>query len=539
MADSASEVEESFGGLEDLTDLSNTKHSSLPEPSTEAKLNEIFPIDRLIEPHKGKYQFPNDPCISQPTDTTFFDQSTVQLDLKVTFDELSLAKPLMRAIRELGYVRPTKIQSISIPIARRGKDICGAAITGSGKTAAFLIPILERLLNRDSQSVAAIRVLILLPTRELAVQCQQVLQSLARYTSIRSSLAVGGLPLRPQEADLRSKPDIVIATPGRLIDHLTNSPTVTLASVEILVLDEADRMLEIGFNDELNEIIRMAPVKRQTMLFSATMTDDVQKLVRLSLNAPVKLFVDEKNAVAQTLTQQFIRIREHRESSRDAIVLALCKSIAKGERTIVFVPHKPVAHRLKIIFGLASLQCAELHGNLSQQDRLTSLNAFKVGSASFLVATDVASRGLDIANVNTVINYSMPAEYTTYLHRVGRTARAGAPGLAISLVGESDRSIMKEAIKKAELPSSQRVLCADRVIEYATIVESMEKDIAEILHAEQDERQLQKAEMELKKAENLILHNDEIISRPKRTWFQHSNKKGQLKSATKKAKKNK
>jgi ATP-dependent RNA helicase DDX27 len=363
-----------------------------------------------------------------------------------TFSELNLSRQLLKGLSALRFERPTPIQKVAIPVALMGKDICGGAVTGSGKTAAFLIPIIERLIHRPKNLPAATRVVIILPTRELAIQCHEVAVALAKFTDVRCCLAAGGLPMRAQQADLRCNPEIVIATPGRLIDHLRNSASFTMASVEILVLDEADRMLEDGFKDELDEIIRHTPKQRQTILFSATMTENVTELVRLSLRKPVRLFVDSNTAIARKLLQEFVRIREERETDRMPILLALCHRTCT-ERCIIFFPTKELAHRFRLILGLAGLRCAELHGGLTQSERLDALDRFKLEKVDFLTATDVAARGLDIQGVKYVLNYSMPANYKLYLHRVGRTARAGLDGCSITLVGEgADRKLLKMVI---------------------------------------------------------------------------------------------
>lgn len=453
--------------------------------------------------------------------------SSEKFDSSDSFESMNLSRPTMKALASLGYQQPTKIQAAAIPVGLRGKDICGAAVTGSGKTAAFVIPILERLMYRDSK-VPQIRVLVLLPTRELAVQCMEVVERLSSFSDIKCALSVGGLSLKKQELALQTRPDIVVATPGRLIDHLRNSPSFSLDSVEILVLDEADRMLEIGFTEELDEIIRRCPQTRQTMLFSATMTDNVQDLIRLSLKNPVKLFVDSVSSVASNLTQEFVRIRENHEKDREAVILALCKSIFTS-KVIIFLPTKQLAHRMRIIFGLSGLRSAELHGNLNQAQRLESLEMFKRGSVDFLLCTDIAARGLDIPQVSTVLNYAMPSEFKTYQHRVGRTARAGNPGTACSLCGEVDRKNMKEAIKNSSFPSKQRIIPTERLEKYAQMVALMESDIEKILKSEREARELEKAEMECKKAQNIIEHEAEIKARPKRTWFQSDSAKRKLK----------
>jgi ATP-dependent RNA helicase DDX27 len=459
---------------------------------------------------------------------SFFDDSVdVQADAEATqtFAELNLSKPVLKALGALGYQKPTPIQSVAIPAALAGKDICGGAVTGSGKTAAFVVPIVERLLHRPRRGPAVSRVLVLLPTRELCVQCHAVAQSIARFTDIRVALIAGGLPMRAQEAELRARPDVVVATPGRLIDHLANTPGFSLDGLEILVLDEADRMLEEGFADELDEIMRHTPRQRQTMLFSATMTDKIDDLIRLSLRHPVRLFVDASDSIAKRLVQEFVRIRKDRDDDRLPIILALCKRTVT-ERAIVFMPTKELAHRMRILLGLIGLSVVELHGGLAQTDRLESLRKFTAGEADFLVATDVAARGLDIPTVQAVINYSMPPNYKQYVHRIGRTARAGRSGRSITLVGEgADRKQLRLILKNAAEPMKHRIVAKATIAEYRRIIDDLEPDVQELMEVEKQDRLLEKAQSEVGRAENLLKHAADIKARPAKAWFQSSKQK--------------
>jgi ATP-dependent RNA helicase DDX27 len=413
-----------------------------------------------------------------------------------------------------------------------GKDICGGAVTGSGKTAAFIVPILERLLYRPRQTPST-RVLILCPTRELAAQVHSVAVKLANYTDISFCLCVGGLSVKTQEQELKLKPDVVVATPGRLIDHVRNSTGFHLDACEILVMDEADRMLEDGFADELGEIIKACPRSRQTMLFSATMTDNVDQLVRMSLNNPVRLFVDPSNQAASRLIQEFVRIRQTRESDRAAVLLALCRKTFK-KKVIVFFRSKAAAHQMKIMFGLMGLSAAELHGNLTQEQRLEALERFRDNEVDYLLATDLAARGLDIKGIETVINYNMPTQFAQYLHRVGRTARAGRNGRSVTLVGEADRKMLKMAIKSSVgAQVKNRVVNHELVQRYKQKVESLGAQIKEVLAEEKQERAIRNAEMQLKKSENMLHHGAEIYARPARTWFQTETEKKTNKNAGK------
>lgn len=292
-----------------------------------------------------------------------------------SFQQFSLSRPLLRGVAAVNFSSPTPIQKRTIPVALAGKDVVGSAVTGSGKTAAFLLPILERLLYRPKK-VPTTRVAILLPTRELAVQCFNVATQLAHFTDITFAQLVGGFSVRDQEALLKRRPDVVIATPGRFIDHMRNSASFVVENIEILVLDEADRMLEDGFADELDEILRTIPKGRQTMLFSATMTESVDKLVRVGMNRPVRVSVDAQKATVEGLVQEFVRLRPGREGKRMASLLLLCTTVYT-ERVIVFFRQKKEVHRARVIFGLLGVKAGELHGGMSQE-QVRSSNAEEI-----------------------------------------------------------------------------------------------------------------------------------------------------------------
>ncbi|WKA10326.1 hypothetical protein VitviT2T_027901 [Vitis vinifera] len=448
-----------------------------------------------------------------------------------SFLELNLSRPLLRACEALGYTKPTPIQAACIPIALTGRDICGSAITGSGKTAAFSLPTLERLLFRPKR-VQAIRVLVLTPTRELAVQVHSMMEKLAQFTDIRCCLIVGGLSSKMQETALRSMPDVVVATPGRMIDHLRNSMSVDLEDLAVLILDEADRLLELGFNAEIRELVRLCPKRRQTMLFSATMTEEVDELVKLSMTKPMRLAADPSTKRPATLTEEVVRIRRMREVNQEAVLLALCSKTFTA-KAIIFSGTKQAAHRLKILFGLAGFKAAELHGNLTQVQRLDALELFRKQQVDFLIATDVAARGLDIIGVQTVINYACPRDLTSYVHRVGRTARAGREGYAVTFVTDNDRSLLKSIVKRAGSKLRSRIVAEQSIIKWSHMIEQMEDQVAAILQEEREERILRKAEMEATKAENMIAHKDDIYSRPKRTWFATEKEKKSVAKAAK------
>ncbi|CCE65851.1 hypothetical protein TPHA_0N00700 [Tetrapisispora phaffii CBS 4417] len=449
------------------------------------------------------------------------------------FNTLSLSRPVLKGLSDLGYTKPSPIQSATIPIGLLGKDIIAGAVTGSGKTAAFMIPIIERLLYKPA-NIASTRVIVLTPTRELAIQVSDVGKRIGKYVNgLTFGLAVGGLNLRQQEQELKTRPDVVIATPGRFIDHIRNSASFNVDSVEVLVIDEADRMLEDGFQEELNEIMSLLPTKRQTLLFSATMNSKIKQLISLSLRRPVRIMINPPKQAAARLTQEFVRIRK-RDLLKPALLYYLIRKLdsSSQKRIVVFVSRKEMAHRLRIIMGLLGMKVAELHGSLTQEQRLQSVNQFKSLEVPVLICTDLASRGLDIPKIEVVINYDMPKSYEIYLHRVGRTARAGREGRSVTFVGESsqDRSIVRSAIKSAEEGENQNQVLGrnvewNKVDEVSKLIDSNGETIDDILDEEKQEKEILRAEMELRKGENLMKHKTEIQARPRRTWFQTEDEK--------------
>ena len=437
-----------------------------------------------------------------------------------SFQNMSLSRPILRGLASLNFSTPTPIQAKTIPVALLGKDVVGGAVTGSGKTAAFMIPILERLLY-PAKNVSTTRLEVLVPTRELALQCYNVARKLATFTDITFAQIVGGFSVREQEAVLRRRPDVVIATPGRFIDHMRNTAGFHVSGIEILVLDEADRMLQEGFAAELDEILTTLPGSRQTMLFSATMTSKVDDLVRTGLQRPVRLVVDAQRQTVGTLVQEFVRLRPGREGKRLAYLMYLASEVYTA-RTIVFFRQKKEAHRVRVVFALAGIKAAELHGSMTQEQRIAAIEDFRAGTATHLLATDVASRGLDIRGIEAVVNYEAPQTHEIYLHRVGRTARAGKSGRTCLLAAETDRKVAKSAIKAAKAQGASlisRRVPVEAVDAWADKLEQWQKDITEVLAEEKEEKALSQADMQMRKSENILTHEAEIKARPKRTWF--------------------
>jgi len=373
-----------------------------------------------------------------------------------SFDQLGLIAPLVQAVRDLGYEQPTPVQEQAIPLVLAGRDLMAGAQTGTGKTAAFALPILQRLAPQASSSASParhpVRALILTPTRELAIQVEQSFRDYGKHLPIRSAVVYGGADMNAQILQLRRGVEVLVATPGRLLDHV-QSKTVMLNQVGILTLDEADRMLDMGFLPDIRRIIALLPAVRQNLLFSATFPDEIRGLVKSLLRDPAEVQVAARNAVAELVTHVVHPVA--REKKRE--LLSYLIQTRNLQQVLVFCGTRIGANRLAHQLHKDHIHADAIHGDKSQAERLLALERFKAGKTAVLVATDVASRGLDIEGLPQVINFDIPHSPEDYIHRIGRTGRAGAGGEAISLVAPTDLEALA-AIERLIKKKLDRVL---------------------------------------------------------------------------------
>ncbi|CAD98299.1 Drs1p [Cryptosporidium parvum] len=496
------------------------------------------------------------------------------------WSSLELSRPLLKALSDLNFVEATLIQKEVIPLALSGRDIMAEAETGSGKTAAFLLPALERLLRspyvRNSRvsslgrvgGAVGTKVLVLLPSRELAMQCFGVLESLTKYCPvITRAVVTGGMNIQQQERILKCQPHIVIATPGRILDMLLNTLSIQLELLEIIILDEADRLLDMGFRQECLEILKYSSRTRQTMLFSATLSRSVTDLALLALNNPCKVStVGLKSGIksvgssgesellsitglSSTLEQEFLEITKE-EEREGALFYILNKIFTK--RVIVFFQTKKEAHRCAILGNIFGLSSTELHGFLPQEKRLENFSKFKSGQVDILFASELAARGLDVQDVSAVINFTIPLEASRYIHRVGRTARIGSKGNCITIYTRSERSqlkaLMKQVLRAGNKSSvagrdtkenvssimKKRTLATNNINQWVEKISNSEKQVKDAIKADITEKELRIAEMQVNKAQNILLHKKDIESRPRKKWIKSKKEKDLTRESAKK-----
>lgn len=370
----------------------------------------------------------------------------------MSFATLGLSAELLRAVHEQGYTQPTKIQTESIPIILGGRDILAGAQTGTGKTAGFTLPMLQRLNEGKRDKGAkrgAVRALVLTPTRELAAQVGESVREYGKHLPLRSAVVFGGVSINPQISLLRKGVDILVATPGRLLDHVAQQ-TVDLTQLEILVLDEADRMLDMGFIHDIRRILKILPRQRQNLLFSATFSDEIKSLAQGLLQDPVLIEVARRNTTAERIEQVIHPV----DRGRKRELLTHLVGSQNWRQVLVFTRTKHGANRLAAQLEQDGIRADAIHGNKSQSARTRALGDFKSGRIRVLVATDIAARGLDIEQLPHVINFELPNVAEDYVHRIGRTGRAGKEGLAVSLVCVDERKLLGdiERLIKRELP---------------------------------------------------------------------------------------
>jgi len=373
----------------------------------------------------------------------------------MSFDSLGLSEPLVRAVNELGYSTPTPIQTQAIPAVLGGGDLLAGAQTGTGKTAGFTLPILQRLSDMPpaANGKRVVRALILTPTRELAAQVEESVRAYGKYLKLKSTVMFGGVGINPQIDALKRGVDIVVATPGRLLDHMQQK-TIDLSQLEILVLDEADRMLDMGFIHDIKRVLAKLPPKRQNLLFSATFADEIKALADSLLDSPALIEVARRNTTAETVAQKIYPV--DRDRKRDLLTHLIRQH--NWFQVLVFTRTKHGANRLAEQLTKDGISALAIHGNKSQSARTRALSEFKDGTLQVLVATDIAARGIDIDQLPHVVNYDLPNVPEDYVHRIGRTGRAGATGEAVSLVCVDEHQLLKDIEKLIKRAVPQEVI---------------------------------------------------------------------------------
>ena len=449
----------------------------------------------------------------------------------ISFLNFNLSKLIIKGLSEMEYYTPTKVQEKVIPIVINGHDVLVNSETGSGKTACYLLPIIQKIIiSRTSKKNKLIyQALILVPTRELALQCNEMLSKLSKYIDLNYIFLCGGMSVENQTNKIKNNlPDIIISTPGRLIDMLYNFKSINLENVNILVLDEADKLLELGFKDEIMEILNIIKknLNRQTLLFSATLNPKVIDLGENALNNPIKIKIAQ-SAILSNLTQSIVRLKfeniEENEFEKRMSYLINLINKKKLYRTIIFFNTKSECHKSKIMLSKFNINsCVEINSNINQTERIKSLDNFQKGKVKFLLATDIAGRGIDIDKVRYVINFQMPLLTERYIHRIGRTARKGYIGESITICSEKDRSVLKKLLKKEKFNIPLNFIKIDNkdIKNVYKKILDFKSDVDNDIINENCEKEIQLAERDVEKTINIKMYENEIKSRPKKKWFE-------------------
>ncbi|KAI0464946.1 ribosomal RNA processing protein [Komagataella kurtzmanii] len=428
------------------------KVQKVKKPSSKSNTNELVrkikekaEVQKIPEPEKTETVGADETL--EPKEEDKIDDTVEEPEQKYeSFNDFGLVPEILEACEKLKYTKPTPIQAESIPYALKGRDIIGLAQTGSGKTAAFAIPVLQSLYEQATPFFCC----VLAPTRELAYQIKETFDSLGSGMGLRSVCIVGGMDMIDQAKDLMRKPHVIVATPGRLMDHLENTKGFSLKALKYLIMDEADRLLDLEFGPAIDKVLKLIPRERSTYLFSATMTNKIEKLQRASLVDPIKVSVSSKYSTVDSLIQSLMVVPD---GYKNTFLIYLLNKY-QNKSIIIFTRTCAHAQRTALLARLMDFSAIPLHGQLNQSQRLGALNKFKSRERTILVATDVAARGLDIPMVDVVINFDIPTDSKAYIHRVGRTARAGRSGRSISLVTQYDLELILrvESVLGMKLP---------------------------------------------------------------------------------------
>jgi ATP-dependent RNA helicase DDX27 len=462
-----------------------------------------------------------------------------------SFCDFNLSKIILKSLADQEFFHPTKIQEKVIPIILRGNDVLVNSETGSGKTACFLLPIIQKIIT-NKNSKTPIKALILLPTRELALQCAEMLQSFLKYLEeVTYACICGGMAIENQINKLKTDPDIIIATPGRLIDMLYNyKSTSNFENISILVLDEADKLLELGFKDAIIELVSLIKNNnnRQTLLFSATLNTKITELGKDTLKNPAKIKM-ASSAILSNLKQSIVRMQFKKEPKKNdkvltgnefeqrmAYLINLLQSNNKNmrSRSIIFFNTKKECHKAYVILKKFSIPSAELHSDIPQTDRVKNLDSFQKGLIPYMICTDIAARGIDIEKVRCVINFQMPVMEDRYIHRIGRTARKGYIGEAVTICSDEDRMALKKLIKKEKFNLSNVKIENSAVKTVYKQLLTWKEEIADKVSEYLAEKELEEAERDVEKTINIKMHANEIKNRPRKEWFMNKKEKKDL-----------